>query len=57
MLLSILVVLMFAAVFTLALYDYCKDWINYLRSLYKTSNRFTLIPFCRSAILKANIFF
>jgi len=22
---------MFAAVFPLALYDYCKDWINYLR--------------------------
>lgn len=37
MLLSILVVLMFAAVFPLALYDYCKDWINYLRSLYKPS--------------------
>jgi hypothetical protein len=37
MLLSILVVLMFAAVFPLALYDYSKDWISYLRSLYKTS--------------------
>ena len=36
MLLSILVVLMFAAVFPLALYDYCKDWTNYLRGLYKT---------------------
>jgi hypothetical protein len=31
MLVSILVVLIFAAVFPLALYDYCKDWINYLR--------------------------
>jgi hypothetical protein len=54
MLVSILVVLMFAAVFPLALYDYCNDWINYLRSLYKTNNRFTFESVLQIGDIKDN---